>query len=361
MGNLWRLARTGITVLRKPEVVRTRPLHFQLEPATGCNLACLTCRVPEFSDWKTMPLDRFKHVFDQVRPLKVGLSGSGEPFLNKDMTAIIRHAKDGGAAVLTTTNFTMCRKLLEELVDSGLDLLKISLDAAEAATFKHVRGKDFFDRILADLRELQEIKRRRRSRTPYVRLQFVIQHDNFAEMVPFADLAAELGADSVYFQPLDTVLVPPEHGDIVEGVTQEKLAEQLAEIVRRTRAAGLGTNAGVLLRSLPAYYRKYEGVPDAPPDRVCLLPWFSVYVNVDGDVRPCCSFRENETLVMGNVFEEPFESIWNNERFRAFRRASRECRLTYEVCRNCTPNRVRDFLSMSAVLPGFFWRGARHE
>jgi hypothetical protein len=57
---------------------------------------------------------------------------------------------------------------------------------------------------------------------------------------------------------------------------------------------------------------------------------------------------------MGNLFQEPFERIWNSEKYRAFRRASQDRRLSYLVCRNCTPNRLRDFLDLSAVLPGFF-------
>jgi len=357
MPHTWRLIRTGLTILRKPLVVRTGPIHFQLEPATGCNLLCQTCRVPQTAERKVMTLDQFRQAFDQIRPLKVGLSGSGEPFFNRDMLEIIRYAQRRGAAVLTTTNFTMCHNMLEDLVDSGLVLLKVSLDAATAPTYLRIRGKDFFQRILDDIRALQAIKARRGSRTPFLRLQFVIQRDNLGEIAAFAELAASLGANSVYYQPLDSILVP-EGKDLATGVTTERLITGLRAAQQYARAAHIGTNARLLLRHLPDYYRKYQVVPDKPPARVCLLPWFSVYITVDGDVRPCCSFRETETLVMGNLFTEPFTRIWNNEKYQAFRRAARERKLLYEVCRNCIPNRLRDFVGLSAVLPGFFWAGA---
>ena len=355
MANALRMLRTASTVLRKPLIVATRPLHFQLEPAIGCNLLCKTCQVPAYKEVRSMPVERFAHAFDQIMPLKIGLSGAGEPFLNKDMIPIIRHARAGGASVLTTTNFTLCGKLLEDLVSSGLNLIKISLDAATAETYERIRGRDFFGRIIDDVRRLQEIKRRRGSRTPYIRLQFVLQRDNLDEAPRFARLAHELGADSVYYQPLETLLISERKADLTEGVTYELLSRRLEEARDTAAELGLGSNLDVLLRSLPSYYRKYEaGVPDDPPSRVCLLPWFSCYITVDGGVRPCCSFGEGETLFMGNLFEEPFEDIWNNKKYQDFRQASLDRSLRYTVCRNCTPNRLRDFVSLSSVLPGFF-------
>ena len=355
MGNAWRMFRTGLNVLRKPLEVATRPLHFQLEPAVGCNLLCKTCQVPGYDHTEVMSLDRFCQAFDQIKPLRIGLSGAGEPFLNKDMVAIIRHAKEGGAAVLTTTNFTMCHSKIEALVAVGLDLVKVSLDAATPETYHQIRGKDFFGRILADLRALQVIKRKHGVSTPFIRLQFVLQHDNLHEIAPMIDLAAMMGADSVYYQPLETLLIPDRKSNLTDGVGFDLLKERLGEAKAKAEEQGIGTNAGVLLGALPSYFRKYEqGIPEDPPQRVCLLPWFSCYITVSGNVRPCCSFGEGETLVMGNLFEEPFEQIWNNEKYRAFRRAALDHKLTYTVCRNCTPNRLRDFLSLSAVLPGFF-------
>lgn len=354
MGSKSRMLRTGLTLLRKPRRVHARPLHFQLEPAIGCNLLCKTCQVPGYGEIRVMPLDRFKRAFDQIKPIKIGLSGAGEPFLNKDMIGIIRHAKQGGANVLTTTNFTLCHKRLDDIVSSGLDLVKVSLDAAKPETYRKIRGRDLFGNIVADLRELQEIKRKTGSATPFVRLQFVLQHDNIQEIPDLVDVAAGLGANSVYYQPLETLLISERKGELTEGITIELLSEKLREARDKAKAAGIGSNAGVLLGSLPSYFRKYEeGVPESPPTRVCLLPWFSCYITVEGDVRPCCSFGEGESLVMGNVFEEDFDAIWNNEKYRRFRQDSVDRKLSYTVCRNCTPNRLRDFLSLTSVLPGF--------
>jgi len=349
--------RTGLTILRKPLVVRTAPLHFQLEPATGCNLLCQTCQVPDYTpeQCKHMPFEKFKHVFNQIRPIKVALSGAGEPFLNPDLLEIIRYAANGGASVLTTTNFTLCAKKIEQVVDSGLSLIKISLDAARAETYEKIRGRPFFDRILRDIEVLQRVKRARGVQTPFIRLQFVLQADNLGEIEQMIDLAHRLGANSVYFQPLETLLIAERKNELTRGVEFEDLSKRLAAAEQRADELNIGTNAGVLIGGLENYFRKYEpGIPQEPPQRVCLLPWFSLYITVDGYVRPCCSFGEGETFVLGNIFEQDFwKEIWNNKKYQNLRQEALARNLRYTVCRNCTPNRLRDFVRLAGVLPGF--------
>jgi len=218
--NLWLMFRTGLTVLRKPLVVPTRPLHFQLEPVIGCNLRCRMCQVPDYPPERraNMTADCFRNIFDQIRPLRVALSGAGEPFLNPDLLAIVRHAKAGGAAVLTTTNFSLCAGKAEEIVDSGLNLIKVSLDAARPETYLKIRGRDFFDRIIPGIEELQRIKEKKRSATPFLRLQFVLQSENLGEIVEMVALAHRLKADSMYFQPLETVAVQNRKEELSRGV-----------------------------------------------------------------------------------------------------------------------------------------------
>ena len=356
MAHKWRMIKTGLTILSKPLQVSTRPLHFQLEPATGCNLRCQMCQVPDYPPEmiKNMSFEQFKHIFDQIRPIKVALSGAGEPFLNRELLEIIRYATQNGASVLTTTNFTLCTRKLDEIVASGLSLIKISIDAARPETYTKIRGRDFHGRIIRDIRELQRIKKEKDSQTPYVRLQFVLQADSIPEIAEVVELAHELGADSLYFQPLETLLVADRKEALTKGVTFDDLKDRLTAARDRAEELRIGTNAGVLVKSLESYFRKYErGIPKDPPPRVCLLPWFSLYITVDGNVRPCCSFGEGETLVLGNLFEQSFEEIWNGEKYRELRQQALDRKLMYAVCRNCTPNRLRDFVRLAGVLPGF--------
>ncbi len=47
----------------------------------------------------------------------------------------------------------------------------------------------------------------------------------------------------------------------------------------------------------------------------CRDPWEFLFVDVHGNIRPCCTSHR----IMGNLHEEDFVTIWNNGRYQAFR------------------------------------------
>ena len=80
---------------------------------------------------------------------------------------MVRYLKARGAYVLFNTNGTVLTpKKGRELCDTGLDELRVSLDAADARTFLLVRGKDYFNRIVRNVRAFTEMQRREGLRPP---------------------------------------------------------------------------------------------------------------------------------------------------------------------------------------------------
>ena len=122
-----------------------------------CNLLCETC--PRTFEALEPPADMswelFTRIVDQVPNMaRVVLHGVGEPMLVKDLPRMVRYLKDRGTYVLFNTNGTLLPpKKRQAIIDTGLDELRVSLDAADAASFRSVRGKDMFDRIVRDVGE----------------------------------------------------------------------------------------------------------------------------------------------------------------------------------------------------------------
>jgi radical SAM protein with 4Fe4S-binding SPASM domain len=52
---------------------------------------------------------------------------------------------------------------------------------------------------------------------------------------------------------------------------------------------------------------------------LCPYPWFSFMIASNGDVVACCRDLEHKT-VLGNLFQQEFDEIWNGEKYRALRR-----------------------------------------
>jgi MoaA/NifB/PqqE/SkfB family radical SAM enzyme len=63
--------------------------------------------------------------------------------------------------------------------------------------------------------------------------------------------------------------------------------------------------------------------------RHCPIPWWNVYIETDGSVRPCCQFP-----AIGNIMETPFRKIWNGPEYRRLRRTVNTPDMP-EACRQC--------------------------
>src|SRR5271169_7123892 len=136
-------------------VAQSPPVCLYLETTNRCNLLCETC--PRTFEDLEPPADMswalFTHIVDQFpRIARVVLHGVGEPMMVKALPRMIRYLKDRGTYVLFNTNGTLLTERKgRELIEAGLDELRVSLDAAEPHAFKLVRARDMFARIVRNV------------------------------------------------------------------------------------------------------------------------------------------------------------------------------------------------------------------
>ena len=59
--------------------------------------------------------------------------------------------------------------------------------------------------------------------------------------------------------------------------------------------------------------------------RACRRPWSLMYVTANGNVLPCCiapfTGAHYDGMVLGNIFEQTAEEIWNGQRYQQWRQA----------------------------------------
>jgi radical SAM protein with 4Fe4S-binding SPASM domain len=342
-------------VALKPAKVPALPIHVQVEPTDKCNMDCSFCAHSKVIQHpRSMNLEEFQGIVDTIHPKKITLSGYGEPLMNRALPRMIVYAKSKGIAVNTTSNLTLLRteKRAAELIRSGLDLINVSVDAASPETYLAVRGQDFFDRILAGIRLLLRTKAELNSRTPHVRISFVINKRNLHQVADFVRLAHSLGVDLPFFQILQLTAIGDRKERLISGVPYEHFRQALEEGRAVARELGMSTNLAKLLADLPEYWRKYDAREMSR--RRCILPWFSAYITADGSVRPCCAFAPVKMDMGGSLFERDFDQIWNSERYQKFRRAHRMAQRPTQVCRDCVPESLLDIVRRTPFSPGFF-------
>ncbi len=140
-------------------------LWFQVA-GTICNLTCTHCFIscsPTNHNHEMLSLASVQAYLDEAAELGVKeyYFTGGEPFLNRDMLAILEATlRQGPASVLTngvliTPKLANALKALSDGSDYSLDI-RISIDGYNAETNDAVRGKGTWERILKGVHHLAE-------------------------------------------------------------------------------------------------------------------------------------------------------------------------------------------------------------
>jgi MoaA/NifB/PqqE/SkfB family radical SAM enzyme len=305
------------------------PVCLYLETTNRCNLLCTTCprTYADLEPPADMSWELFTRIVDQIPDIaRAVLHGVGEPMLVKDLPRMIRYLKERGAYVLFNTNGTvLTAKKGRELSQTGLDELRVSLDAADAHTFVLIRGKDYFNRIVRNVRAFTEMQAREGLASPRVSLWLTGLKETIAQLPDFVRIAHDIGVNEVYLQRLvfceDVPLgmARPDQA-LFERLTREE-SQHIAAAEEQAAALGISFSASGASEPGESLARKV----DKNPWSLCRRPWAVMYFTANGRALPCCiapfsqSGYENYTL--GDATRQSLREIWNGPAYREFRAA----------------------------------------
>jgi len=312
---------------REAEAI-TPPVCLYLEVTNRCNLLCETCprTFEELEPPADMSWDLFTRIVDQVPNIaRVVLHGVGEPMLVKPLPRMIRYLKDRGVYVLFNTNGTLLSaKKHRELIDTGLDELRVSLDAADAKTFLAVRGKNFFARIVRNVQEFTALQRELGITAPRVSLWLTGLQETVDQLPAFVRLAHTMGVREVYLQRL--VFDEAGYGKArPESSLFERVREREAAAIDEAQriAADLDIRLDASGATEPGLSLQRQ--TQSQPWSTCRRPWSLMYFTARGRALPCCiapfSARGYETYTLGDATQQTLREIWNGAAYQDFRSA----------------------------------------
>ena len=318
------------------------PVCLYLEVTNRCNLLCTTCprTYVELEPPADMSWDLFTSIVDQMPEAKRAvLHGVGEPMLVKALPRMVRYLKDRGTYVLFNTNGTLLNdRNGRALIDAGLDELRVSLDASTRKSYLAIRGKDYFDRILRNVRAFRALQEREGATNPRVSAWLTGLKETLPELPAFVRVAAELGVREVYLQRLvffDEAIgqARPDQA-LYERMGQEdgaylREAEAVAQSLGMTfSASGAASEPGMSLK-------RHD---NANPWSLCRRPWTVMYFTANGRALPCCiapfSQRGYEHYTLGDATQTSLRDIWNGVPYADFRAALMSDRPP-DACANC--------------------------
>lgn len=300
-------------ILKRPIVWGVAPI-VMIEPTNICNLKCPMCPSGnnEMKRAKGMlAFKDFKKLVDDVgrKIYQLQFWNQGEPFLNKDLLQCIHYSKQNGIITQTSTNghFIPDNETAEAIVASGLDQVIFSMDGTNQETYEKYRVGGNFNQVLAGLERLAEVKKKLKSVTPLIQLQFLVFKHNQNEIDNLIKLAQNNNINRISFKSAQ--IYSSEQGE-------EFLPDD--ESLNRYKQ---DSNEFVLKGDIKNW---------------CKRLWLNTTINWDGSVTPCC-FDKDAEHSFANYFNSnmPFKSIWKSTAYQDFCKQVLMNRKSIEMCCNC--------------------------
>ena len=282
-------AEAPITRLRHPEA--------RYEVTDHCNADCIMCPREQHVLARAhgiMDLQKYKESIDEVTDLgckQVVLTGFGEPLIDKKLEQKVAYAKSKGLRTYIISNASLLtRKRATDLINAGLDELRISYYGMRKETYERVMVGLNFDVTMKNLAGFLEIREELGSKLPRLELNWLVLPENEGDTELFRE----------YWEP---------RADAIE--------------IWKPHNFGDGRS----------YRQRYE---DISVKTTCGRPENGpLQIQWDGEVIPCC-YDYNNQIVLGNAFEQPVLDILNAEKYRLLRISHGEKKFElFPYCNQC--------------------------
>lgn len=288
------------------------PLSIYIDPCNLCNFKCFFCPTAHKGLLKSvqrpmgmMSLDLFKKTVDGINfPEKIKalhLFKDGEPLLHKSIVEMIRYAKSRQIAEkveLTTNGALLTDALIESLVDSGLDIIRVSIEHVDDAGYKKVT-KTFSD--------YQLIK-------DNVRKLFERKQAVSSKMLVFVKIT------NVDLSPSEKQKFQDDFGSSCDHYNIDEV---------------IGWSNG-FHNVIKVSDKSIDGLFMLDKHRVvCPEPFKTMVVGFNGDVSVCCA-DWSMGIKVGNTNVETLSAVWAGDKLKALRMNHVDGRRNeIKVCSDC--------------------------
>ncbi|GAX62909.1 molybdopterin cofactor synthesis protein MoaA [Candidatus Scalindua japonica] len=292
-----------LTCLKPSTIKRVVNVDFpnilNIEPTNKCNLACVYCpRERADKGIGIMDWDMYTRIIDEASEYEkliiLNLHKDGESFLHPRFIDMIRYAKKRDMAKtihMNTNAICWTDRMIDELLDSGIDDITVSIDAARPETFHKHKAADCLERVERQVRSFFDKREKMRLDRPFVRVK-IMEFD-------------EISKDEIreFFKKWN-------------GIADE-----------------------VQVTGIHSWSGEIGGVAvtdEASPVRYpCVIMWYALVINWNGE-STVCSVDWNTEIKIGDAKNQSIHEIWNSRELKDARKSQIDkCYDKYHVCKDC--------------------------
>lgn len=283
---------------KKINQYKDKPFCVRVENTNICNSKCIMCPRDSMTRAQGVMSDVvFNNIIDQCAEFGIGyinLHNFGEPLIDKDLANKISYAKNKKIKKVTTnTNASLLEpEVSRSLIESGLDELFVSIDAAKKDTYEKVRVGLNYDKLLDNLINFLSVRKEISGKTKII-VSFVNFDQDSKEVKDFINF---------WKNKADYVSVSYAHNWV-----------------------------GSKKDALDTMRLNYP----------CRLLFSDLTIAWNGDYILCCADYNSE-VVLGNIKNDSLIAIWRNNGILNNYRSAHLSRKSHKlnICNQCTLNTI---------------------
>lgn len=277
------------------------PIHLDFEIIDSCNFRCSMCvrtlnSAKKLNTGEKLPSSIYKSLIDEgvKKGLKSISFGAGdEPLLHEGLIDFIKYAREKGVIDIRihTNGSLLTKEISKKLIKNKVTWLSVSLDSTDEETFYKIRGNKQYNRIVENINNFLDIKKKMKSKLPIFRLSFIKMDINKNQKEEFIKRWIDK-VDYIAFQ------------DQIIFSDKQK---------RKTKCF------------------------------MCIDPFRRLWIRPNGDVYICCCmihvYSKSNGGLLGNIHDAPLSMLWNSHKLSQIRKNL--LRMTPpEICIECQEKRV---------------------
>lgn len=284
------------------------PLSMQIEPTGRCNFQCSYCyhslekEKQRFA--RNMSMEIFRKFIGDLKEFPHKLKsltfcGGGEPLLNNNIYEMITMANEiAEETVLLTNGSLLTKKRSDKLIESGLGILRVSLQGINAVDYRKNCNFDInFDSFLQNI-------------------EYFYKHKKETKLVlKMPDIAINTDDKKQKFY------------ELFKNKCDNLTVQIISNLVQEINYENIQVHSSSSL-----YGDKLEQI------EVCPQIFFTMILDQDGNVFPCSDAYYNLTSPkIGNIQKKSLKEIWESDELRVLRNEHlKGNRFKVDSCKNCT-------------------------
>lgn len=268
------------------DIYKERLNSINLEITNRCNYSCIMCyrQNSKFKELDMNYIDAHKYI-DELKEIEFLIKNiyfhwRGEPTLSKDLVSVIAYTRIkfvNANLILFTNGSNLNDKIIDELLQSGISTICISIDSIDVNDYKYIRGGNI-NRVLKNFITLMNKIDSFSGKKPKVIVNTVIIDENLGSLKKIEDYFSAYNVDVNF-----------------------RMDSNRSEKINKDGCYNLGK---------------------------------SLYISSSGNVIPCC-MDVDEYLILGNLNDNSIGDILNNNMINSILMGTQMEIEPFDICKKC--------------------------